>query len=98
MNRKTDIDRGQKASPKLDNVYRATFKECLENEKGPPWQMMRIKFFFLNCHFKKVPKIHFLGQKLHFLGLGKQPKTTVYSEVISNLKKKINYSLDVCNQ
>ena len=29
----------------------------------------------------------FLGQKLHFLGLGKRPKTTVYSEVIPNLNK-----------
>ena len=36
---------------------------------------------------KKVPKIHILGQKWHFLGLGKPPKTTVQSEVKPNLKK-----------
>ena len=37
--------------------------------------------------FKNVPKIHLLGQKWHFLGLGKRPKTTVESEVKPNLLK-----------
>ena len=40
-------------------------------------------------------KNHFLGQKLHLFGLGKRPKTAVYSEVIPNLKKKIKDNLGV---
>ena len=36
----------------------------------------------------RVPKINFLGQKMHFLGLGKRPKTNIKSEVQSNLNKK----------
>ena len=41
---------------------------------------MSKKKFFL----KKRAKNQFLGQKLHFLGLGKRPKTTLYSEIIPN--------------
>ena len=37
---------------------------------------------------KKGPKTNLLGQKLHFLGVVKRPKMTVWSEVIPNLKKK----------
>ena len=31
-----------------------------------------------------MPKIHFFGQKRHFLGLGKRPKKTIYIEDIEN--------------
>ena len=37
--------------------------------------------------FKKRSKIHFLGQKWHFLGLGKQPKTDVWNELKRRRKK-----------
>ena len=42
---------------------------------------------------KKVAKIHFLGLKMYFLGFGKRKKTTVYSEVKSNLKKLITLGM-----
>ena len=42
-------------------------------------------------------KAHFLGPKCHFLGLGKQPKMTILSEVKANLKKKKKKHWDVGN-
>ena len=58
--------------------------------------MIRMECFKKIATFEKSAKNPLLGQKMHFLGLRKWPKTTVYSEVLSNLKK--NYPWDVCNQ
>ena len=68
--------------PIPDNVYRATFKKSVENQSWQKWQMMRME-----C--KKIVTFQKSANNplLHFLGRGKQPKTTVYSKVIPNLKK-----------
>ena len=79
----------------IDNsLYRTTFKKSVEYEKGPKLQMLKIECFYKISFFKNGQKI----QIWHFLGLGERPKAIVESEGKTNLKKKINYHWDVCNQ
>ena len=68
-----------------DHVYWATFNKILENENGPPWQMIRIEHFQKNVTFQKSP---LFGPKNPLFRSFKRPKTTIKSEVKSNLKKK----------
>ena len=48
----------------VTNVYWATFKKSLENEKWPSWQMIRMEFFFKNRHFWKKKLIYPVKHRL----------------------------------
>ena len=74
------------------------FKKSYENEKLQQRQIIwMVCFWTKQCHLKNwVPKIHFLGQKWHFLGLRKQPKGPYQLKLDQIWRQKL--LLECCNQ